>query len=196
MYGQQQFTENLETFKMFVGLLHTGIPDKVATEIKNSFSSRDDSKIVDPPINKEPYICTDSPMIVLHLDNVFPPPLEHSLYIDSDYLIYQVPGDGSCLYGAAAAMIYQDDSQALNLRRLCHIYHMYLLLTLSIKGSLLRDQDQSSVSYKQSSFDSGLIVLRFCEIYFSKIIMNFFTLLFHISGFLLKLLFLSTITGY
>ena len=83
----------LKTWKhSFIELLRTGIPDKVATEIKDLFSSRDDSKIVEPPINREPYICTDSPMIVLPLDNMLPPPLEHSLYIDSDYLIYQVPG--------------------------------------------------------------------------------------------------------
>ena len=47
---------------------------------------------------------------------------ENKGYILDNCIIYNVPGDGSCLFGACAAAIYQDEHQAKHLRRLTNCF--------------------------------------------------------------------------
>ena len=122
MYSTEQFNKNLETFKQFTELLRTGLPKEVVEVINKCFEAKDDApdekskKDAKKPSKTTIKTCTSSKSFTSEVCQ------EHKHLIPEHLGVYVIPGDGSCLFGALAAHIYQDESQVMNLRRLCHYY--------------------------------------------------------------------------
>ena len=123
MYSTEQFYKNLETFKQFTELLRTGLPNDVVNVLKKHSEPNND------PIEKEvedivePTIALKKTPTLLSTQSKVKEICEgHRQLIPDNYGVYPVPGDGSCFFGSLAAHIYQDETQASNLRRLCHYY--------------------------------------------------------------------------
>ena len=64
------------------------------------------------------------PLVKTKPRNVRELPADHayqlSFHLPDDFVVYGVPGDGSCFFGAVAAHIYRDETQVSCIIRLCH----------------------------------------------------------------------------
>ena len=132
MYSKDQFLKNLECFKHFTEILRTGIPQEVATTLKKYSEAINDDTIKDNEQFGSKAENANLPRQTFTKEIC----LEHKHLLPEDHVIYPVPGDGSCLFGALAAHIYKDETQASNLRRLVRYYMVdnwwYFQLFLSI----------------------------------------------------------------
>ena len=112
------FEKNLNAFKQFTELLRVGLPDDLIDLLNDNL---DTSK----PKSAKVATTTNTIGSSNHAKaNVREVPDDLKGFVGLDFLIYSIPGDGSCLYGSASAHIYHDEHQVSNLRRLIH-HHIF-----------------------------------------------------------------------
>ena len=104
-YSTDLFEKNLKAFNQFTELLRVGVPDELIDLLNN------DGKKPTKPSTKVGVTRS------AHVRET-PDVLKHA--VGHDFLIYSIPGDGSCLYGSTSAHIYHDEFQVSNLRRIVH----------------------------------------------------------------------------
>ena len=112
-YETNLFEKNLKAFQQFTDLLRVGLPDELIKLLNN------EKVTFEPAAHSEA-----SAVQVANVANVREVPEQLRYFLGSDFLIYSIPGDGSCLYGSASAHIYHDEHQVSNLRRFVHV-HIY-----------------------------------------------------------------------
>ena len=151
-YGQSSFETHLDTFRKFTELIRTGLPDEVIEIIKkyserndetaptldnenirpseadpqprevNTMFSEDDSSGGVGNLGVEVNQFTQSSSSTPVSDRCRKIDIQNKNYIQDNCVVYKIPGDGSCLFGACAAAIYQDENQGHHLRRLTNYF--------------------------------------------------------------------------
>ena len=116
---QEIFLKHLETTKQFCELMRRGLPEEVIEVINRATNT---SLVISNEVTETvPQIITQdvSQPKSNHLSNVYK---EHETLLNGWNLILPIIGNGACFDNSAAAHIYEDPIQGLNLKRMRHSF--------------------------------------------------------------------------